>query len=71
MSDLDNLVTKTNALGIISATAGCGRPRAEKALKELQDAGSITLVRAAFSHAALISREDIQKVIDYLKSQSA
>ena len=68
-NNLNNYLTKTNATGIICAAIGCSRPRAEKAMRELQDAGRITLTKVAFSHAILISREDIEVVIKYLRHE--
>ncbi len=67
MSELDNYLTKTNAIGVICADAGCSRPQAEKALRELQDAGRIKVIKTTFSRAFLISRADVDVVIAYIR----
>jgi hypothetical protein len=67
MTDFDDYLTKTNAIGYICVAAGCGRPTAEKALRELQAAGRITLVKPAFTHAYLITRADMDSVIAYIR----
>jgi hypothetical protein len=68
MERLDNYYTKTTAIGIVCAEAGCGRPTAEKALKELAEAGTITFVKPAFSHAQLISKDDVAKIVSHIKN---
>jgi len=67
MPDFDDYLTKTNAIGYICVAAGCGHPTAEKAVRELQAAGRITLVKPAFTHAHLLSRADMDSVIAYIR----
>ena len=62
-------LTKSAALGVISAEAGCGRPTAEKAIKELQASGEIAILQAGSSHTQLIARADVAKVVAHIKSK--
>jgi hypothetical protein len=68
MNPQDNHLTKGNAIAYIAMQVGCGRPRVERALKQLADEGRIH--PATFPYAILYSPADVELVIKVLKGES-
>ena len=63
------MLTKTQATKIITEATGYGRRPIERAFATLAERGDITLQRTFNNLIAwLISREDVDKVIAYLKA---
>ena len=60
-------ITKLNAIALISLETGKSRRVVEQMLKQMTDEGAIRMDKAPYSPAILITREDVQKVIDVLK----
>jgi len=60
-------LTKIRAVSYISIETGKSLRVVQQAINDMEEAGEITPSRSPYSPAILISREDIQKVIDRLK----
>ncbi len=65
--NVDDFYTKGSAIAHIARQAGVGRPRVERALKQLADEGHIH--PATMPYAILYSPEDVEFVIRYLKGE--
>jgi hypothetical protein len=61
-------LTKMRAVAYISIETSKSLRVAQKALEDMEASGEITLERSPYSPTILISRDDIQKVIDRLKN---
>jgi len=61
-------LTKMRAVAYISIETGKSLRVVQQTLEDMEQSGEIKPDRPAYSPAILISREDIQKVIDRLKN---
>jgi hypothetical protein len=68
MNPQENYYTKGNAVAYIAMQVGSGRPRVERALKQLADEGRIHPM--TFPYAILYSSEDVELVIKVLKGEA-
>ncbi len=68
MNPPDEYMSKTNAVSVICLQTGYGRPRVERALKQLTDEGRIHPL--SLPQYTLFSREDIALVVKVLKGEN-